>query len=82
LCSFQIPHEKDVVITGPEPHQHKFGTDEWQTPITHEEADVIMVYHMIQEAAVGHSPISIVSDGMDVLLILVHHLHAHANSFK
>ena len=48
----------------------------------HEEADVIMAYHMIQEAAAGHSPISVVSDDTDVLLTLVHHLHAHANSWS
>ena len=35
---------------------------------------------MIQEAAAGHSPISVVSDDTDVLLFLVHHLHAHVNS--
>jgi len=82
LCAFQIPHEKRVVVTGPEPHPIQVGNGEWQTPITHEEADVIMEYHMIQESTAGHSPISMVSDDTDVLLILVHHLHTHADSWS
>jgi len=41
-----------------------------------------MAYHTIQEATMGHSPISVVSDDTDVLLILVHHFHAHANSWS
>jgi len=82
LCAFQIPYEKRVVVTGPGPHPIQVGIGEWQTSITHEEADVIMTYHMIQEATMGHSPISMVSDDMDVLLILVHHLHALANSWS
>ncbi len=72
LCSAQIPHGKRVVITGPEPHPVQVGISEWQTSITHEEADVIMAYHMVQEATAGHSPIRVVSDDTDVLLILVH----------
>jgi len=74
-----VPHEKRVVVTGPE---SQVGIGEWQTPITHEEADVIMAYHMIQEATAGHSPISMVSDDTDVFLILVHHLHTHADSWS
>ena len=62
------------------PHPVQVGIDEWQTPITHEEADVIMAYHMIQEAVAGYFPISIVSDDTDVLLILLHHLHTHVNN--
>ena len=77
----QIPHGKCGVITGPEPHPVQVGIGEWLTPITHEEADVIMAYHMIQEAAMGHFPISMISDGIDVLLILVDHLHTHVYSF-
>ena len=80
LCLGQIPHGKRVVVTGPEPHPVQVGIGEWLTPIIHEEADVIMAYHMIQEAAMGHFPISMVSDDMDVLLILVHHLHTHVCS--
>jgi len=36
--------------------------------------DVIMAYHIIQEATAGHSPISVVSDDTDVLLILINQL--------
>ena len=53
-------HEKCVVVTGPASHPIQVGIGEWQTPITHEEADVIMACHMIQEATMGHSPISMV----------------------
>ena len=35
---------------------------------------------MIQEAAAGHSPIRVISDDTDVLLIFAHHLHAHTNN--
>ena len=80
MCAFQIPHEKRVA--GPEPHPIQVGISEWQTSIIHEEPDVIMVYHMIQEATAGHSPISVVSDDTDVLLILVHHLHTHTDSWS
>ena len=68
LYLVQIPHGKCVVITGPEPHPVQVSIGEWQTPITHEESDAIMAYHMIQEAAAGHSPISTLSDDTDVLL--------------
>ena len=77
LCSAQIPHGKCVVITGPEPHPVQVGIGKWQTSIAHEEADVIMAYHMVQEATARHSPIRVVSDDTDVLLILT---HAHVNS--
>ena len=80
LCSAQILHGKCVVITDPEPHPVQVGIGEWQTSITHEEADVIMAYHVVQEARAGHSPIRVISDDTDVLLILVNHLHAHVNS--
>ena len=53
------------------------GISKLQTSITHEEADVIMAYHMVQEATAGHSPIRVVYDDTDVLLILVHHLHSY-----
>jgi hypothetical protein len=70
LCSVQVPTGKRVIITGPEPYP---GVGKWQTPVTHEEADVFMAYHMIQETAAGHSPIRVVCDDTDVL-ILVHML--------
>ena len=80
LCSVQVPRGKSVVITGPEPQPVQVGIGEWQTAITHEEADVIMAYHMIQEAAAKHSRIRVISDDTDVLLIFAHHLHAHTNN--
>ena len=59
LYSAQVPHGKSVFITSHEPQPVQVGIGEWQTAITHEEADVIMAYHMIQEAAAGHSPIRV-----------------------
>ena len=43
--------------------------------MTHEEADVLMVYHVIQEAKNGHESIKVGCDDTDVLVILSHHLH-------
>ena len=60
LYSVQVPCGKSVVITGHEPQPVQVGIGEWQTAISHEEADVIMAYHMIQEAAAGHSPIRVI----------------------
>ena len=42
----------------------------------YEKADVIITYHMILEACFDMSPINIISDDTDVLLIHCHHLHA------
>jgi hypothetical protein len=80
LFSMEIPEGKQVIITGPDPHPIKGGVGATQTAVTHEEADVIMVYHMINEAVAGHSPIKVVCDDTDVLLILAHHLYAHTNN--
>ena len=46
LSSAQIPHGKHVVITG---HPVQVGIGEWQTSTAHEEADVIMAYHMVKK---------------------------------
>ena len=40
LRSIQVPRGKSVVITGPEPQPVQVGIGEWQTAITHEEADI------------------------------------------
>ncbi|KAG7162580.1 Zinc finger protein 782-like 2 [Homarus americanus] len=80
LCSIQVPRGKQVIVTGPDAHPIQVGIGPQQTAVTHEEADVIMAYHMLQEAAAGHSPIRIVCDDTDVFLILAHHLHARTNN--
>ncbi len=46
--------------------------------MTHEEADIIMVYNMIEVSVGGLSPIRVVSDDTDVLIILMHQLQARA----
>ena len=35
---------------------------------------------MINEAVAGHSPIKVVSDDTDVLVILAHHMYMHTNN--
>ena len=48
--------------------------------ITHDEADIIMAYNMIEESVGGHSPIRIVADGTDVLIIITHQLKPRTNN--
>ena len=79
LCSMVIPEGKEVIVTGPDPHPIKVGIGTISA-VTHEEADVIMVHHMINEAVAGNSPIKVVCDDTDVLLILAHHLHTGTNN--
>ena len=50
-----------------------------QTAIHHEAADIIMTFIMIQEALSGSSPLRVVSDDTDVLLLLAHHLYHRIN---
>ena len=80
LCKLIVPPGKRLVITGPDTHPIEVGVGALPTAITHEEADIIMVYHMIEESVGGHSPIRVVSDDTDVLLILAHHLQARTNN--
>ena len=80
LLSTEIPHGKRVIVTGPDPRPVEVGDGPQPTTITHEEADIIMVHHMVKEAMSGHSPIQIVSDDTDVLLLLVHHLNIYLGS--
>ena len=47
--------------------------------VAHEKADVIMIYHAINEAVAGYQSIRVVSDDADVLVILSHHLHSRTN---
>jgi hypothetical protein len=51
-----------VIITGSEPVPIHIGCDITQMLLLHEEADVLMAFHMITEATAGHSNINIVSD--------------------
>ncbi len=79
LSSTHVPDGKRMIVTGPEPHPIDVGTEVMQESVAHEEADVLMAYHMINEAVAGYSPIKVVSDDTDVLVILAHHLYAGTN---
>ena len=79
LCIMDVTVSKKLIVTGPDPYPVHVGVGRQETAITHEEADIIMTYHMITEAAAGHTPIKVVSDDTDVLLLLAHHLHARTN---
>ena len=47
--------------------------------MTHEEADIIMAYNMIEVSVGGHSPFRVVSDDTDdVLIIIMYQLQARA----
>ena len=48
--------------------------------ITHDEADIIMAYNMVQESVGGLSPIRIVSDDTDVLIIITHQLQPRTHN--
>src|SRR6267154_46202 len=72
LCLMLVPTGQKIIVTGADRFPIEIGTGPQQTPVTHEEADVTMAYHMIQEAAKGKSHIKVVSDDTDVLYILAH----------
>ena len=46
--------------------------------MTHEEADIIMAYNMIEVSVGEHSSIRVVSDDTDVLIIIMHQLQTRA----
>jgi len=64
-----------VFITGSDPYPIEVGVGPVQVAVTHEEADVTMAHYMLIEAKNKYSPINVVSDDTDVLLILCHHLN-------
>ena len=66
--------------TGLDPHPVEVGIGPTDVALSHEEADVLMVYHMIQETSNGHKTIKVVSDDTDMLLFLAHHQHAHTGN--
>ena len=48
--------------------------------ITHEEAEIIMAYNMMEESVGGQTPIRIVSDDTYVLIITTHQLQVRTNN--
>ncbi|KAL8571528.1 hypothetical protein ACOMHN_056823 [Nucella lapillus] len=75
LCAMQPPLGTDVVITGSDPQPVHMGSGLKEPPLHHEEADVLMACHIINEASSGHTTIKVISDDTDVLVILAHHMH-------
>ena len=71
--------EKQVAITGPKLKPIVMGAGSIQTEVPHEEADVLIAYHAIQEASTGNTSITDISDDTDVLLILAHHRYHKTN---
>ena len=49
----QVPEGKQIIVTGPDPHPVEVGIGPTNLPITHEEADVLMAYHMMEEISNG-----------------------------
>ena len=80
LWKLIVPNGKRLVVTGPDPHPIEVGVEVLPRAITHEDADIIMVYHMIEESVEGRSHIWIVSDDTDVLIIITHQLQARTNN--
>lgn len=79
LSAMEPPEGKQIIITGTDLHPVCKGVGPLQTAVHHEETDVLMAYHMIQEATNGHKSIRVVSDDTDVLVILAHHLYSRTN---
>ena len=73
------PPDTRLIVTGPDPRPIHLGAGCQQTAVHHEEADVLIAYHMIQEAVAGVKFIKVLSDDTDVLFILAHHLHSRTN---
>ena len=57
LWKLIVPNGKRLVVTGPDPHPIEVGVEVLPRAITHEDADIIMVYHMIEESVEGRSHI-------------------------
>ncbi|KAL8616218.1 hypothetical protein ACOMHN_058335 [Nucella lapillus] len=75
LCAMQPPLGTDVIITGSDPQPVHMGSGLKEPPLHHEEADVLMACHIINEASSGHTTIKVISDDTGVLVILAHHMH-------
>ena len=67
---------------GPDPRPIEICVGPRQTGITDEEADVIMIHHMIDKALKGHSRIQVVPDDTDVFFLLSYHLHMRTNNIS
>ena len=79
MSGMEKPPGTRLIVNGPDPRPIHVGKGCQQTAVHHEEADVLMAYHMIQEAVTGEKFIRVLSDDTDVLVILAHHLHSRTN---
>ena len=71
LMKIEVSDMHQLIVTGPEPAPIEVGKGKWCCDITHEEADVSMVYIVIREAtAAPHSHIRVICDDTDVLVLL------------
>ena len=50
LWKLIVPNGKRLVVTGPDPHPIEVGVEVLPRAITHEEADIIMAYKLIEES--------------------------------
>ena len=55
LSSMQPPECTDIINTGHDPCPIQMGSGMHQTPVCHEEADVLVAYHAFNEAVSGRS---------------------------
>ena len=70
----QPPPKTNVAITGPDPYPIIMESGLLQEPpLHHEEANVLIAFHVINESSLGQRNIRVVCDDTDVLIILAHH---------
>ena len=53
LCNLMVPYGKRLVVTWPGPHPIEVGVGVLPRAITHDEADTIMAYDIIEESDGG-----------------------------
>ena len=76
LNGTSFPKDQKVIVTGLNPQPIELGLGPQIIELRHEEADVSIVYHLLHEASQGNSPITVLSEDTDVLVLLLHHVHA------
>ena len=70
MSALQPSPDERIIVTGPDLRPFHIGVGSLDTAIVHEEADVLMAFHMIEEAKTGQPAIKVVSDDTDVLVTL------------
>jgi len=80
LVTTDVAEGKTIIVTGPDPQLTDIHSGLKLTPVKHEETDILIAYHAINEAVAGCTPIIIMSDDTDVLVIMADRLHAKTNN--